>query len=82
MNPYFESQRERDALTISLKDDWTFGNTKKLDAALNEVEGDGAQQIPFKCGGLHNLDLAGAWVLFRKSQEFESEGRDTQFQGF
>ena len=82
MSPYFESQRERDALTISLKDDWTFGNTKKLDAALNEVEGDGAQQITFQCGGLQNIDLAGAWVLFRKSQEFESEGRDTQFQGF
>ena len=82
VSPYFEYRREADALTISLKDDWTFGNTKKLDDALRNVLGNGARQITFQCGGLQNIDLAGAWVLFRKSQEFESEGRDTQFQGF
>ncbi len=82
MSPYFEYQREPDALTISLKDDWTFGNARELDDALHDVQGDGAQQITFQCGGLQNIDLAGAWVLFRRSQEFESEGRDTQFLGF
>ncbi len=82
MSPYFEYQREQDALTISLKDDWTFGNAKELDDALRNVQGNGAQQITFQCGGLQNIDLTGAWVLFRKSQEFEAEGRDTQFLGF
>ena len=82
MNPYFAYQRESDALTISLKDDWTFGNAKELDDALRNVQGNGARQITFQCGGLHNIDLTGAWVLFRKSQEFEAEGRDTQFLGF
>ena len=82
MGPYFEYQREPDALTISLKDDWTFGNARELDDALHDVQGNGARQITFQCGGLQNIDLAGAWVLFRRSQEFESEGRDTQFLGF
>ncbi len=82
MGPYFEYQREPDALTISLKDDWTFGNARELDDALHDVHGNGARQITFQCGGLQNIDLAGAWVLFRRSQEFESEGRDTQFLGF
>ncbi len=82
MSPYFAYQRESDALTISLKDDWTFGNAKELDDALRNVQGNGAQQITFQCGGLQNIDLTGAWVLFRKSQEFEAEGRDTQFLGF
>jgi len=82
VNPYFEYQRESDTLTISLKDDWTFGNAKELDDALRNVQGNGARQITFQCGGLQNIDLTGAWVLFRKSQEFEAEGRDTQFLGF
>ncbi len=82
MSPYFEFQREPDALTISLKDDWTFGNAQELDDALRDVQGDHAQKITFQCGGLQNIDLAGAWVLFRRSQEFEAEGRDTQFLGF
>ncbi len=82
MSPYFEYQRESDALTISLKDDWTFSNTKELDDALRNIQGNGARRITFQCGGLHNIDIAGAWVLFRKSKEFESEGRDTQFLGF
>jgi len=82
VSPYFEHQRETDALIISLKDDWTFSNAKELDDALHDVQGNGARQITFQCGGLQNIDLAGAWVLFRRSQEFESEGRDTQFLGF
>ena len=72
MSPYFEYQRESDALTISLKDDWTFSNTKELDDALRNVQGNGARRITFQCGGLHSIDIAGAWVLFRKSKEFES----------
>ncbi len=82
MSPYFEYQRESDALTISLKEDWTFSHASELDKALRDIQGDDAQQITFQCGGLQNIDLAGAWVLFRKSQEFESEGRQTQFLGF
>ena len=82
MSPYFEYQRESDALTISLKEDWTFSHASELDEALRDIQGDDAQQITFQCGGLQNIDLAGAWVLFRKSQEFESEGRQTQFLGF
>ena len=82
MSPYFEYQRESDVLTISLKEDWTFSHASELDEALRDIQGDDAQQITFQCGGLQNIDLAGAWVLFRKSQAFESEGRQTQFLGF
>ena len=82
VSPYFEYQREPDALTISLKDDWTFSNAQELDDALDDVQGNGARQITFQCGGLQNIDLAGAWVLFRRSKELEAEGRETQFLGF
>ncbi len=82
VSQYFEYQREPDALTIGLKDDWTFSNAQELDDALHDVQGNGARQITFQCGGLQNIDLAGAWVLFRRSKELEAEGRETQFLGF
>lgn len=67
VSPYFETERKSDALIIDLKDDWTFSNAKELDDALRNIQGNGARQITFQCGGLQNIDLAGAWVLFRKS---------------
>ena len=38
--------------------------------------------VTFQCGGLQDIDIAGAWVLFRRSQELESEGKITNFLGF
>ena len=82
MSPYFEYQREQDALTVSLKEDWTFSNVKVLGEALRQIEGGNARQVTFQCGGLKHFDLAGAWVLFRKAKEFESEGRRVEFLRF
>jgi phospholipid/cholesterol/gamma-HCH transport system permease protein len=82
VSPYLEYQREPDALIISLKDDWTFNNVDVLEAALRRIDAGAARQVTFQCGGLQNFDLAGAWILCRKSKEFESEGRKTQFLRF
>jgi phospholipid/cholesterol/gamma-HCH transport system permease protein len=82
VSPYLDYRRESDTLVISLRDDWTFGNVRMLHDALQEIDGGDTPQVVFQCGGLHTLDLSGAWVLFRRSQEFESEGRRTQFLHF
>lgn len=80
--PYFDYRRESNAVTISLKRNWTFNNATKLEGALEKVPDPGAQPVTFQCGGLEDIDIAGAWILFRKSQQLESQGRDTQFRGF
>ena len=82
VSAFVEYQTERDALVISLKDNWTFNNVPFLDDALRHVEAGGARRVTFQCGGLQSFDLAGAWILFRKSREFESEGRTTEFLRF
>ncbi|MEX2123414.1 MAG: MlaE family lipid ABC transporter permease subunit [Woeseia sp.] len=82
MSPYLDYRRESDTLVISLRDDWTFGNVRMLHDALQEIDGGDTPQVVFQCGGLDTLDLSGAWVLFRRSQEFESQGRRTQFLHF
>ena len=82
MSPYLDYRREPDALVISLRDDWTFGNVRMLQGALQEIEGRDEAEVVFQCGGLRTLDLSGAWVLFRRSREFESQGRRTRFLHF
>ncbi len=81
-NEYLNAERDDRSLTISLKGDWVLENVPFLEAALSDVDVDSATAVTFQCGGLQDIDIAGAWVLFRKSQEFESLGRITDFQGF
>jgi phospholipid/cholesterol/gamma-HCH transport system permease protein len=70
------------SVTVSLKGDWVFGNVPDLETALADVEPGDASAVTFQCGGVQHIDIAGAWVLFRKSRNFEVEGRDIEFRGF
>lgn len=81
-NEYISAERDDRSLIVSLKGDWVLGNVPDLEAALAGVDTGGATAVNFQCGGLQDIDIAGAWVLFRKSREFESQGQITDFQGF
>ena len=81
-NEYIRVERDDRSLTVSLKGDWVLGNVPDLEAALADVDAAGATAVTFQCGGLQDIDIAGAWVLFRRSREFESQGQITEFQGF
>lgn len=81
-NEYISAECDDRSLTVSLKGDWVLGNVPDLEAALADVDAGGAAAVTFQCGGLQDIDIAGAWVLFRRSREFESQGRITDFQGF
>ena len=81
-NEYINAECDDRTLTVSLKGDWVLDNVPVLESALSDLDVDGATAVTFQCGGLQDIDIAGAWVLFRKSQEFESLGQVTDFQGF
>ncbi|MGI9248248.1 MAG: ABC transporter permease, partial [Woeseiaceae bacterium] len=81
-NEYINVERDDRSLTVSLKGDWVLDNVPVLESTLSDLDVDGATAVTFQCGGLQDIDIAGAWVLFRKSQEFESLGQATDFQGF
>ena len=81
-NEYISAECDDRSLTVSLKGDWVLGNVPDLEAALADVDPGGAAAVTFQCGGLQDIDIAGAWVLFRRSRVFESQGRITDFQGF
>ena len=81
-NEYIRVERDDRSLTVSLKGDWVLDNVPDLEAALADVDAGGATAVTFQCGGLQDIDIAGAWVLFRRSREFESQGQISDFQGF
>ena len=81
-NTYLESELSATEMAIGLKKDWVFDNVSALRNALDEVDTGNASHVTFQCGGLENIDIAGAWVLFRKSEDLKATGRTTEFKGF
>ena len=81
-NAFLKSESGAGTISIGLQSDWVFGNVRALTHALDEIDASNSDQITFQCGGLKNIDIAGAWVLFRKSQDLQAAGRTTDFKGF
>jgi phospholipid/cholesterol/gamma-HCH transport system permease protein len=81
-NDYVIAEHDDHSLFVNLKGDWVLGNVPDLEAALADVDAGNATDVTFQCGGLQDIDIAGAWILFRRSQQFETQGRVTDFKGF
>ena len=69
-------------MQVSLKNDWIFNNLNTLQETLDEIEPQPGQRVRFSCGGLKDFDLAGAWILYERSMDFEEVGIETEFEGF
>jgi phospholipid/cholesterol/gamma-HCH transport system permease protein len=82
MNDYLTVNRQDGVLQISLKNDWVFSNLNFLRQSLEQVEPDTERRARFSCDGLQDFDLAGAWILYERSMDFEEMGVDTDFEGF
>jgi len=82
MNEYLTVEEIAGKLEVNLSDDWVFANIPELSQALESIEVDAANEVIFKCGGLREFDLSGAWLLYDKYLDFEETGRKTDFQGF
>lgn len=81
-NAYLDFESDAGEMAIGLKKDWVFDNVSVLRRALDEVDTGDANHVTFQCGGLERIDIAGAWVLFRKSEDLKAIGRRTDFRGF
>ncbi len=81
-NAYLDFESDAGEMAIGLKKDWVFDNVSALRRALDEVDTGDASHVTFQCGGLESIDIAGAWVLFRKSEDLKAIGRKTDFRGF
>jgi phospholipid/cholesterol/gamma-HCH transport system permease protein len=82
MTSYLDIERSGGAMHITLRDDWVFANLGQLQQMLDEISPVGEQRVRFQCGGLRDFDLAGAWILYERSMDFEELGIKTEFDGF
>jgi len=81
MDEYLTVNQQGGVVQVSLKSDWIFANLNCLDQALRQVAPESASCVRFSCSGLQEFDLAGAWVLYERSMDFEEQGIDTDFEG-
>ena len=82
MNEYLTLEGQSGLLQVSLKNDWIFNNLNILQETLDDIEPQPGQRVRFSCGGLKDFDLAGAWILYERSMDFEEVGIETEFEGF
>ena len=82
MNQFLNTTKKNGTLEVSLRNDWTFENIPDLAAELEEVDWAAANDVLFKCGGLKEFDLSGAWLLYDKSLDIEDIGGKTEFENF
>ena len=82
MNAYLSVESTPDELIVSLTDDWVFKNVSALEEATAEVIPEPGQQVIFQCGGLQDIDISGAWVLYDRSQQLNAKGVESDFAGF
>jgi phospholipid/cholesterol/gamma-HCH transport system permease protein len=82
MNEYLTAERADGTLRISLKGDWVFANAARLQQALDEIQPSSGQAVEFRCGGLRGFDLAGAWILYERSMDFDEGGVRSEFEDF
>ena len=82
MPEYLTAERHGDELTVDLRRDWKFSNVAELTRELDTLDSRDMRKVTFRCGGLTEFDLAGAWVLYDKSLDLEESGCHTEFDGF
>ena len=67
---------------VNLEGDWLFDNASEVEVSLQALEPAEAGRVEFRCAGLEQIDLTGAWLLYSKSLELEETGCATEFTGF
>jgi phospholipid/cholesterol/gamma-HCH transport system permease protein len=84
--PAFQTQTIADEtggrLVIDLEGDWIFDNATAVESSLQSIDPSSAVHVEFRCAGLEQIDLTGAWLLYSRSLELEEEGHPTEFTGF
>ena len=81
-NAFLDIEILPETMVVSLKDSWVFKNVSRLEAASIEVMKAAGKHVTFKCGGLQDIDIAGAWVLYDRSQQLSEVDITSDFVGF
>jgi phospholipid/cholesterol/gamma-HCH transport system permease protein len=81
-NSFLDIENSNDELLVKVKGRWVFGNVSVLENICAEVLPEPGQKVVFRCDGLEEIDIAGAWVLYDRNEFFRELGIDSELTGF
>lgn len=73
---------EPDTFVVNVRGPWLFENVSALEEASLTVRDKADRHVVFRCDGLEDIDLAGAWVLYDRAQQLSEDGVTSEFKGF
>lgn len=81
-NAYLSIESSPDRLIVGVKGHWVFDNVLDLEEATASVLPESGQLVVFKCMGLEEIDIAGAWVLYNRTEQLSELGFKSELTGF
>ena len=81
-NSFLSIEHQPDRLVVNVKGHWVFDEVQALEEATATVLPDPGQAVTFQCAGLEDIDIAGAWVLFDRSEQLSELGIKSELTGF
>ncbi|WP_339671967.1 ABC transporter permease [Dasania marina] len=80
----FRCWQDAQTLNIGLKRDWVLSEVGRLERELAElaIANRPVNKVAIFCGGLRNLDLSGAMLLYRSAEQLKTLGMAADFSGF
>lgn len=82
--PFYILTEDTDGVVFSLRGDWTLLNIAQLEKLLSTRRLQALQfdDVHFRCAGLQEFDLSGAWLLYSTGERLRTLGRRIHLAGF
>jgi len=81
-NAFLSLDKQPDRLVVNVKGQWIFDEVQALEKATATVLPEAGQVVTFQCAGLEDIDIAGAWVLYDRTEQLAELGLKSDFTGF
>jgi len=81
-NAYLSFESLSDKLIVNVRGQWVFDEVLALEDATASVLPEAGQEVLFQCAGLEDIDIAGAWVLYDRTEQLSELGIKSEFAGF
>ncbi len=79
---YLNTELRPDALVVKIRGDWLFENVRELEDSSLLIQEAADRHVEFRCDGIDEIDIAGAWVLYDRAQQLREDGLTSEFKGF
>lgn len=79
---FIKLEESADALHVGIVGEWLFENISALENASASIAEKAKKHVIFQCSGLQEMDIAGAWVLYDRSQQLSEVDISSEFKDF